>query len=183
MKKLIRKPIFTMICCVIFNVLFVLVFRLTKCTDDYFETFSPGFIYPILSIIFISAHIGGCIFLRKKKMKNALKGVFLYQLAGVICSIVYLIVRMLEINSLLDVPSNIFFFEIFHYIFSWWVIFIQPVSILVARLLGTWNFLIVALLYYILVYITGNSILSIKKDNDFEQRVKDSHLADNSKNK
>ncbi len=139
------------------NILLIFIFQVQRFSFEYQQVSVLQF---ILSLCAFLLHIILCIFLRIKKYTAAASGLFVYQLIGAVSYFIYFIAFMLR--------SGVAFFET---LFRWWSFLYQPFVIVLSRITGISLKFSIGLCYLLLTYISGRTILSIRKDIAFERNV------------
>lgn len=120
----------------------------------------------VLSILFTVCHIALCIVLRVKRQGNLLRGLLLYQLLGIFFFVLHFILLLLGMAGAFPAAENVFL---------WWTLPYQPLASLLAPVLGVSLKLRLAILYTVLVILTGKSFLGIRKDIAFERKIAEKH--------
>lgn len=122
------------------------------------------------TIIFSAAvyifHIVLCIFMRFRKTSRLAKIIFSYQLAGSAAYILYFICFIFRISF---AP---FLYNLFH---AWSFIF-EPASVALGRLMGIRAKYIAAIGYLALTFITGKTVIAIRKDISYEKKYREDHI-------
>lgn len=145
--------------CSILTILNILVIKIWNLENFTFRLISFKFSI-IFSITFIILYTIICFILRLKRKKNILKGIFYYQMIGAI-SFIILFIGLLAGHEI----------KFFSYIFAWWSMPLEPVSIILS-LNGFLPFRFIrAIVYLVYALISGNSYIQINKDIAFENKI------------
>lgn len=110
-------------------------------------------------------YIAFCIIMRFKRTSRLAKSIFCYQLIGSAAYILYFICFIFRIS--LAAPL----YKIFHA----WSIMFEPVMTAVGRLTGIRAKYLAAIFYLALTFITGKTVIAIRKDISYERKYKEDH--------
>lgn len=110
-------------------------------------------------------YIAFCIFMRFKRTSKLAKGIFCYQLIGSASYILYFVC------FIFGIPLASPFYGIFH---SWSVIF-DPIMVAIGRFTGIRAKYLAAIFYLILTFITGKTVIAIRKDIAYDRKYKEDH--------
>ena len=121
----------------------------------------------IISLVYILAYFALCIVFRKKRFGIALKGMLIYQLIGVAASVFHFF--YLQANETAGLYS--FFIQIFY---RWTLIYHEGGLFLVSIFHFPVRYILMLALG-MLAYVTAASYAGIKKDIEFENKIKDRH--------
>lgn len=146
----------------IINILAVFIFNLKTFT---FENISLTLYQVILSASFCVIYIAFCIFMQIKRYSTLAKGIFLYQMIGFLTYALYFLFFIFGIKGQ----------SILYTIFHSWTIYLEPIGVFLGRIGGIKAKYIVAMLYLLLTYIIGRTIIAIRKDIAYETQYKEDH--------
>lgn len=119
----------------------------------------------IISSAFCIFYIAFCIFMQIKKYSKLAKGLFFYQMVGFISYVLYFLFFIFNISS------KSFFYLIFHA----WTLPLEPIAVFLGRISGIEAKYIVALIYLIITFITGKTVIAIRKNIAYEKQYKEDH--------
>lgn len=108
-----------------------------------------------------------CIFMRIKRYSKLAKGLFYYQMIGFIAFALYFF------TFIFNISVQSFFYTIFRS----WTIPLEPIGVFLGRILGIKAKYLIALFYLTITFITGKTIIAIKKDIAYEKQYKEDHPA------
>ncbi len=144
---------------IVMNVLAVFIFGVSK-ADVENSVISP--LAFTLSIILYFIHVPFCIICRISRQTVITKGIFLYQMIGVISYILFFagfIAGQGQTNGLTG----------FFTIFSWWTIGFQNFMVMISRFTGIPFKFTGAVLFFIHTYFTASMYAATKKDIRYEE--------------
>lgn len=124
----------------------------------------------VVSYVYIVLHTILCIFLRIKKQDVWLRGIFFYQLIGLVAFVFHLLLLMAGEESALFTGVT--------YVFSWWTQIFHEGALLLIRLLHFPVRYILMLMLGMISYITGKSLAGIKIDDAFQKKVQEQKEAE-----
>lgn len=146
----------------IINILMVLIFDLHSFSFETQKLNIPEIAVSSGIIIFL---IALCIFMRAKRYSKLAKGLFYYELIGFMAFALYFF------TFIFNISAQSFLYTLFH---SWTIPF-EPLGVLLGRICGIKAKYIVALFYLTITFITGKTIIAIKKDIAYEKQYKEDH--------
>lgn len=146
----------------IINIMAVLIFGLHKFS---FENLTLSVWQIILSTSLFVFYIAFCIFMQIKRYSILAKGIFYYQLFGFLSYALYFFFFIFGISG-----QNILYTT-----FHSWTIFLEPLGVFLGRIGGIKAKYIVAMLYLLLTYILGRTIIAIRKNISYEKQYKEEH--------
>lgn len=111
-----------------------------------------GFLLTAAALVFV-------IVARVKKLENAVRGFFFFELVGIAVFVVCFAMQIAGKNI-----ENSFFLDLFNL----WTVLLRPAAYLIAPLIGVSEFLRKALLLILLTYLPGQAYLGIQKQKRFE---------------
>lgn len=129
-----------------------------------FQLILPAALY-ILYIVF-------CIFMRAKRYSSLAKGIFCYQLVGSAAYIIYFV------NFVFNTP----FKEIPYSVFHAWTLIFDPIMVALGRVSGIRSKYLAAIFYLVLTFITGKTIIAIRKDIKYEKEYLEDHAHETNHN-
>lgn len=126
--------------------------------------------WAIVSYVYVIVHTVLCIFLRIKKQAVWLRGIFFYQMIGLLAFIFHFLLLMAGEETMLYTAST--------YFFSWWTQIFHEGALLLIRLLHFPVRYILMLMLGMVTYITGKSLTGIKIDDAFHKKVQEQKEAE-----
>lgn len=144
---------------IVLNVIAVFIFGISK-ADVENSVISP--LAFVLSLVLYLIHIPFCIICRINRQTVITKGIFLYQMIGVISYILFFagyIAGQGQSNGLTG----------FFTIFNWWTIGFQDFMVMISRFTGIPFKFTGAVLYFIHTYFTASMYAATKKDIRYEE--------------
>lgn len=144
---------------IVMNVLAVFIFGLSK-ADVENSVISP--LAFTLSLVLYFIHVPFCIICRISRQTAVTKGIFFYQMIGVISYILFFagyIAGQGQPNGLTG----------FFTIFSWWTIGFQDFMVMISRFTGIPFKFTGAVLFFIHAYFTASMYSATKKDIRYEE--------------
>lgn len=144
------------------NFLAILVFDLQTFSFETRKLSIPEIVFSSGIILFL---ISLCIFMRVKRYSKLAKGLFFYELIGFLAFALYFFTFIFSINAQ----------SVFYGIFHSWTISFEPLGVFLGRICGIKAKYIVALFYLTVTFITGKTVIAIKKDIAYEKQYKEDH--------
>ena len=146
----------------VINVLLIFPFGLQTFT---YENLVLTELHIIFSAGIFILHIALCIFMQIKRYSKLAKGIFYYQLIGFISYALYFFFFIFNV-----VGQNVLY-TIFHS----WTVYLEPLAVFLGRIGGIKAKYIVALFYLFSTFITGKTIIAIRKNISYEKQYKEDH--------
>lgn len=169
MNKFIQKNKSALIIATILSLLNILVTFPFGLHTFSFEMLKLTFTEVIISVVACLLYIVFCIFMQFKRYSILSKGLFFYQMIGFLSYALYFFTFIFN----MDVKN--FFYMIFHA----WTIPLEPLAVFLGRYSGIQAKYIVALIYLTLTFITGKTIIAIRKNIAYEKQYKEEHNMQN----
>lgn len=144
------------------NFLAIFIFDLRFFSFETQKLSVPEIVFSSGIIIFL---IALCIFMRIKRYSKLAKGIFYYELIGFVAFALYFF------TFIFNISAQSIFYSIFH---SWTIPF-EPLGVFLGRICGIKAKYIVAFFYLIVTFITGKTVIAIKKDIAYERQYKEDH--------
>lgn len=157
-----KQPLIIALALSFVNFIAILIFDLQTFSFETRILSVPEIIFSSGTILFL---IILCIFMRVKRYSKLAKGLFFYELIGFSAFALYFFTFIFSISA------QSFFYSIFH---SWTIPF-EPLGVLLGRICGIKAKYIVALFYLTVTFITGKTVIAIKKDIAYEKQYKEDH--------
>jgi hypothetical protein len=146
----------------IINIIVVLIFGLHKIS---FENHVLSIWQITLSVILFVCYIAFCIFMQIKRYSTLAKGIFFYQLFGFLSYALYFFFFLFGIRGQ----------SLLYTLFHSWTIYLEPLGVFLGRIGGIKAKYIVAMLYLLLTYVLGRTIIAIRKDISYEKQYREDH--------
>lgn len=156
-----------------FNILFVLVAGLRNYTSENKAVSRPLFILSVIIVVFCFSLL---IFLRIKRYLWIIKGIFIYEIIGIVCYLLFFVGYIGSQGG--ETQLNTFYIY-----FSWWTIGFEPSVLTLSRFIGIPLKFTMGIFYFLYTYFTGSAYLSVRKDISYEKRLEEDRLFEEEKQK
>lgn len=120
----------------------------------------------VISAVLLVLHIPAVIICRIKKKLWIVRGWFCYQMIGIVCFVIFFCGYVGSEGGSNGLTQ-------FYVIFNSWTLHLQPCVVVLSRFIGIPLKYVLAIVYMVRTYITGNTYLNIKKDIRYEREMEE----------
>lgn len=144
------------------NILAIFIFNLHSFSFEMRKLSLPEIVFSG-GIIFFCIVL--CILMRVKRYSKLAKGIFYYEMIGFAAFALYFF------TFIFNISVQSLFYTIFHA----WTIPLEPLGVFLGRICGIKAKYLVALFYLTVTFITGKTVIAIKKDIAYEIKYQEDH--------